>query len=46
MGIFDLFKGKPDIKKMKEKKDVRGLIRALKDKDSDVFSKWCSNSSW
>jgi len=36
MGIFDLFKGKPDIEKMKERKDVSGLINVLKDVDSDV----------
>jgi len=36
MGIFDLFKGKPDIEKMKERKDVSGLINVLKDIDSDV----------
>ncbi len=34
MGIFDIFKGKPDIKKMKENKDVEGLIEALKHKDN------------
>lgn len=32
MGIF----GKPNIGKMKEKGDVKGLIKALKDKDPDV----------
>lgn len=36
MGIFDLFKGKHDIEKMKERKDVSGLINALKNEDSDV----------
>jgi len=35
VGIFDrLFR--PDIGKLKEKKDVDGLIKALRDKDSDI----------
>jgi len=34
MGIFDLFK--PNIVKMEKRKDVSGLIRALKNKDSYV----------
>lgn len=38
MGIFDIFKGKPDIEKMKERKDVKGLINTLKDEDSSVRS--------
>ena len=38
MGIFDLFKGKHDIEKMKKRKDVDGLIKALKNKDIYVRS--------
>jgi len=34
MEIFDLSKGKPDIKKMKENKDVDGLIKALEDENA------------
>jgi len=34
MGIFDLFR--PYIRRMKENKDVHGLINALKYKDRDV----------
>ena len=32
MGIFD----KPNIKKMKAKKDVKGLIKAMKHKEQNV----------
>lgn len=39
MGTFDSFKGKPDIKKMEENKDVNGLIKALKDEDWHVRSR-------
>jgi len=35
MGIF----GKPNIGKMKEKGDVKGLIKALRDKNSGVRKK-------
>lgn len=34
MGIFDLFK--PNVEKMKAKKDIKGLIKTLKHKDSNV----------
>jgi len=30
MGFFDWLSGFPDIEKLKEKKDVEGLIKALK----------------
>jgi len=39
MGTFDSFKGKPDIKKMEENKDVNGLIKVLKDEDWHVRSR-------
>ena len=34
MGIFDLFKS--NVERLQEKKNVKGLIKALRDKDSDV----------
>ncbi|HUV79436.1 MAG TPA: HEAT repeat domain-containing protein [Candidatus Bathyarchaeia archaeon] len=37
MGIFDLFT--PNVERMKGRKDVRGLIKALKDEDLHVRSR-------
>ncbi|MCG2721133.1 MAG: HEAT repeat domain-containing protein [Thermodesulfovibrionales bacterium] len=39
MGIFDKFFGPPNIEKLKEKRDVEGLIKALSHEDADTRSK-------
>lgn len=38
MGIFDKF-FKPNIEKLEERRDVKGLIKAIKYKDEDVREK-------
>ncbi len=36
MGIFDKIFGSPNVEKLEEKKDVKGLIKSLNDNDKCV----------
>ena len=38
MGFLDALRGKPDVKRLKERSDVEGLVRALSHKDWTVRS--------
>lgn len=36
MGIFDIFGGKPNIERLRERGDIAGLIRSLQHQSEDV----------
>jgi len=38
MGFLDTLRGKPDVKRLKERSDVEGLVRALSHEDWTVRS--------